>query len=111
MQAKINKTSDSVKNSIQNAKDLVKEFYMIRERTRRRITFAERYSGILKDSSDYSLIRLLVDKPAQGEKALVGAGYFVDIEPVPVFRVVNEPGMLGEGIKRFGAAGIKIDFI
>jgi hypothetical protein len=47
--------------SIQNAKDSVKELYNMREKTGRRIALAESYRGILKDSSDYSLIRLLVD--------------------------------------------------
>jgi hypothetical protein len=49
--------------SIQNAKDSVKELYNMREKTGRKIAFAESYRGILKDSSDYSLIRLLADKP------------------------------------------------
>ena len=50
--------------SIQNAKDSVKELYNMREKTGRRIALAESYRGILKDSSDYSLIRLLVDQPS-----------------------------------------------
>jgi len=45
--------------SIQNAKDFVKELYKMREKTGRRIALAESYRGILKDSSDYSLIRFL----------------------------------------------------
>ncbi len=55
--------------SIQNAKDSVKELYNMREKTGRRIALAESYRGILKDSSDYSLIRLLVDRPDEAEKA------------------------------------------
>jgi hypothetical protein len=47
--------------NIQNAKDAVKELFKIREKTRRRIALAESYRGILKDSSDYSIIRILVD--------------------------------------------------
>jgi hypothetical protein len=97
--------------SIQNAKDSVKELYKIREKTRRRIALAESYKGILKDSSDYSLIRLLVDKPDDAEKALVGANHLVDIEPVLVFDLVNQPGMLGKVVRRFGEASINIDYI
>src|SRR5512136_2710624 len=97
--------------SIQNAKDSVKELYNMREKTGRRIALAESYRGILKDSSDYSLIRLLVDKPDEAEKALASANHFADIEPVLVFRLVNQPGMLGEVVRRFGAARINIDYI
>ncbi len=64
--------------SIQNAKDSVKELYHMREKTGRRIALAESYRGILKDSSDYSLIRLLVDKPIEAIKALDEAKHEVD---------------------------------
>ena len=97
--------------SIQNAKDSVKELYNMREKTGRRIALAESYRGILKDSSDYSLIRLLVDHPVEAEKALLNANHLVDTEPILVFRLVNQPGMLGRVAKRFGEANINIDYI
>jgi hypothetical protein len=97
--------------SIQNARDSVKELYNMREKTRRRIALAESYRGILKDSSDYSLIRLLVDKPGEAEKALLKANHLVDTDPILIFKLVNQPGMLGEVAKRFGEAEINIDYI
>lgn len=97
--------------SIQNAKDAVKELFKIREKTKRRIAIAESYKGILKDSSDFSLIRLLVDKPQTANKTLSDAQYMVDTEPIFVFRLVNRPGMLGEVVKRLGDAQINIDYI
>ncbi len=97
--------------SIQNAKDSVKELFNMREKTGRRIALAESYRGILKDSSDYSLIRLLVDKPLDAEKALLGANHLVDKEPILVFRLVNQPGILGKVAKRIGEAGVNIDYI
>jgi hypothetical protein len=97
--------------SIQNAKDSVKELYNMREKTGRRIALAESYRGILKDSSDYSLIRLLVDKPTEAEKALVKADHLVEKEQVLVFRLVNQPGMLGQVAKRLGEANVNIDYI
>lgn len=97
--------------SIQNAKDSVKELYKMREKTGRRIALAESYRGILKDSSDYSLIRLLVDQPIEAEKVLLKASHLVDTEPVIVFRLVNEPGILGRVAKRLGETGINIDYI
>jgi len=97
--------------SIQNAKDSVKELYKMREKTGRRIALAESYRGILKDSSDYSLIRLLVDQPIEAEKVLLKANHLLDKEPVLVFRLVNQPGILGGVAKRFGEANINIDYI
>lgn len=97
--------------SIQNAKDSVKELYNMREKTGRRIALAESYRGILKDSSDYSLIRLLVDQPMEGEKVLAKANHLVDKEEVLVFKLVNQPGILGRVAKRFGETEINIDYI
>ena len=97
--------------SIQNAKDSVKELFNMREKTGRRIALAESYRGILKDSSDYSLIRILVDKPIEAEKALVKANHLTDKDQVVVFRLVNQPGMLGRVAKRFGESNVNIDYI
>ncbi len=97
--------------TIQNAKDLVKELYNMREKTGRRIALAESYRGILKDSSDYSLIRLLVDQPIEAEKVLLKAKHLVDKDQVLVFRLANRPGVLGGVAKRFGETDINIDYI
>ena len=97
--------------SIQNAKDSVKELYNMREKTGRRIALAESYRGILKDSSDYSLIRILVDKPIEAEKALVKTNHLIDRDHVLVFRLVNRPGILGNVAKRFSEANVNIDYI
>ncbi len=97
--------------SIQNAKDSVKELLNMREKTGRRIALAESYRGILKDSSDYSLIRILADKPIEAEKALVKANHLIDKDQVLVFRLVNKPGMLGRLAKRFGESNVNIDYI
>jgi len=97
--------------SIQNAKDSVKELFNMREKTGRRIALAESYRGILKDSSDYSLIRILVDKPAEAEKALTASKHLLYADPILVFKLVNQPGMLGKVAKRFGEAQVNIDYI
>ena len=97
--------------SIQNAKDSVKELFNMREKTGRRIALAESYRGILKDSSDYSLIRILVDNPIEAEKALVKTNHLIDKDQVLVFRLVNQPGMLGRVAKRFGESSVNIDYI
>jgi hypothetical protein len=96
--------------NIQNAKDAVEELFKIREKTRRRIALAESYRGILKDSSDYSVIRILVDKPEEARGRLKELEYLLDSEPVLVFTLINKPGMLGQVAKRLGEAGININY-
>jgi hypothetical protein len=97
--------------SIQNVKDAVKELYRIREKTGRRVTLDASYQGILKDSSDYSMIRLMVDNPVAAEEVLIQSKHLVDSDPVLVFRLENRPGMLGRVAKRFGESEINIDYI
>ncbi len=97
--------------SIQNAKDSVKELYKMREKTGRRIALAESYRGILKDSSDYSLIRIVVDKPTEAEQALAKANHLIDRDDVLVFRLANQPGILGSVAKRLGESHVNIDYI
>lgn len=97
--------------SIQNAKDSVKELFNMREKTGRRIALAESYRGILKDSSDYSLIRILVDHPKKAEEELLKSKHLVSKDHVMVFKLLNKPGMLGKVAKRFGEANVNIDYI
>lgn len=97
--------------SIQNAKDSVKELFNMREKTGRRIALAESYRSILKDSSDYSLIRILVDRPVEAERALLGSNHLLHTDQVLVFKLPHQPGMLGKVAKRFGEGGVNIDYI
>lgn len=96
--------------NIQNAKDAVRELFNIREKTRRRIALAESYRGILKDSSDYSIIRIVVDKPEEARERLTELEYLLDAEAVLVFTLINKPGSLGHVAKRLGEAGININY-
>jgi len=97
--------------SIQNAKDYVEELYRARERSGRRIVLAESYRGVLRESSDYSVIRLVVDQPKEAEEILHRAEYAVDIEPVICLTLTNKPGVLGEVAGKFAQANINIDYV
>lgn len=97
--------------SIQNAKDYVEELYKARERSGRRTVLAESYRGVLRESADYSVIRLVVDQPDAAEKILRNATYTVDVEPVICTNLMNKPGVLGEVAGRFAQAKINIDYV
>lgn len=97
--------------SIQNARDSVKELYNIKIKTNSRIEMKESYLGILKESSNYSLIRFLVDDPVEGEKVLVNAKYLMDKDHVLVLKLGNRPGMLGKVTRIIGDAHVNIDYV
>jgi hypothetical protein len=97
--------------SIQNAKNYVEELFRARERSGRRIVLEASYRGVLKESSDYSVIRLVVAEPEQAEAVLRDAGYALDIEPVIGVVLANRPSVLGEVAGKFAQANINIDYV
>jgi hypothetical protein len=97
--------------SIQNAKDFVEELYNIKMKTKSRIEMEASYRGILKESSPYSLIRLLVDDAEKGERVLTEADYLFDKDHVLVLTLGNRPGTLGEVVKIIGDAHVNIDYV
>ena len=97
--------------SIQNAKDYVMELYRAREKTGRRIAPAANYSSILKDSEEYSVIRLVVDKAEEAKKILADADYIFDLSPVLQITLENRPGSLGELAGLFARANVNIDYV
>ena len=97
--------------SIQNARDYVMELYRAREKTGRRIALTQNYQSILKESADYSVIRLLVDEPQKAEHLLTEANYSVDMSTVLSVRLDNKPGQLGEVSRKLAEADININYV
>jgi len=97
--------------SIQNAKDYVMELFRAREKTGRRIALAQNYKGILKDSADYSVIRLLLDQPQKAENLLHENKYSVDTASVLCVRLDNKPGELGRVAQILAEAEININYV
>jgi hypothetical protein len=97
--------------SIQNAKNYVEELFRARERSGRRVVLEASYRGVLKESADYSVIRLVVAQPEPAEAVLREAGYTLDIEPVIGVVLPNRPSMLGEIAAKFAQASLNIDYV
>ena len=97
--------------TIQNAKDSVKELYNIKIKTKSRMEMEASYRGILRESSNYSLIRILVDKAEECEKVLTKAEYLFDKDHVLVLKLANIPGTLGKVAEIFGNADVNIDYV
>ena len=94
--------------SIQNAKDYVMELLRAREKSGRRVVLAQNYQGILKESSDFSIIRFLVDQPQKAEHLLAEAKYPVDTSQVLCVRLDNKPGQLGMVSRKLADADVNM---
>lgn len=97
--------------SIQDAKDSVKELLNMKIKTRSRVEMEQSYRGILKESSNYSLIRLLVNDAVTAEKVLTDAKYLLDTDDVLVLTLANKPGTLGKVSQIIGNAHVNIDYV
>ena len=97
--------------TIQNAKDSVKDLYNIKIKTKSRMEMEASYRGISRESSNYSLIRILVDHPKECEKVLTKAKYLFDKDHVLVLTLVNKPGTLGKVAEIVGNAHVNIDYV
>jgi len=97
--------------SIQNAKNYLMELFRAREVTGRRITVADHYQGILRETSTYSVIRLIVDQPEKAREAFERHDYPVDATDVLVLTLKNEPGVLGSMARRLSKHQINIDYV
>lgn len=95
--------------SIQNARDYVQELFRARERSGRRMVLAQSYQGVLKESAEVSVIRMVLDPNA--EDILSEAGYTLDVEPVICLYLSHRPGTLEEVARRFADHGINIDYV
>jgi hypothetical protein len=97
--------------SIQDAKYSVKELYNMKMKTKSRIEMEQSYRGIIKESSNYSLIRLVLDNAEEGEKVLNKAEYLLDKDTVLVLKLINKPGTLWKVVNIIGSTDINIDYV
>jgi hypothetical protein len=96
--------------SIQDANEYLLALYDVRGQTGRRVAPRDYYEAILKESSRYSMIRMITDNPDNAVQVLTKAGYQVKIQEVIGLVLDNEPGVLNKISKRFGDAGINIAY-
>jgi len=97
--------------SIQNARDYVEELFRARERSGRRIVLAESYRGVLRESAEYSVIRMVAEPSERVEAILTSAEYAIDIAPVLCLYLEHKAGVLLEVAERFSSKGINIDYV
>ncbi|WP_028325859.1 ACT domain-containing protein [Desulfatirhabdium butyrativorans] len=97
--------------TIQDASSYVKELFQARGKSLKRIASVASYNSIRKDSSEYALIRILVDHTDKAIDLLSRNDYLFDIMPVIAIELENRPGVLAEISNKFGQEGININYV
>ncbi|RJR27697.1 MAG: amino acid-binding protein [Desulfobacteraceae bacterium] len=97
--------------TIQDASEYVQELFKARGKSLKRIAPAASYGSMQKDSADYALIRLLVERTDKAIDILSKEGYLFDILPVIALEIENRPGTLAEITRKFGEEGININYV
>ena len=97
--------------TIQDASAYVQELFKARGKSLKRIAPAASYGSMQKDSAEFALIRLLVDKTDDAIDLLSKKEYLFDIMPIIALVIDNHPGTLAGMAKRFGQEGININYV
>jgi hypothetical protein len=96
--------------SIQDANEYLLALYDVRNQTGRRVAPRDYYEAILKESVNYSMIRLITDNPTKAVEVLGKAGYNVKVQEVIGLILDNKPGVLNKISRMLGDAGINIAY-
>ena len=97
--------------TIQDASSYVQELFKARGKSIKRIASVANYNSIKMDSREFALIRLLVNNSDKAMDILSKNEYIFDIMPVIAIELENHPGTIAEVSKKFGKAGININYV
>ncbi len=65
----------------------------------------------LADTSDFGVLRLIVDDPTKAQEALKEEGYTVSTTEVIAVKVPDKPGGLGRVLRSFIGLGVNIEYM
>ncbi len=97
--------------TIQDASAYVQNLFEARGKSLKRIASSINYNSIRRDSAEFALIRMLVDKPDRAIEILKENKYLFDTKEVIAIDIENVPGRLSEITKEFGKQGININYV
>jgi len=63
------------------------------------------------DSTEQSVVRLIVDKPDEASQALAAKSFMSVGTPVLVLNLANEVGALSQTTRKLGTAGLNINYV
>lgn len=97
--------------TIQDASSYVQNLFEARGKSLKRIASSASYSSIRRDSAEFALIRMLVDKTDEAVALLKDRNYLFDTKELIAIELDNTPGRLFEVTKKFGEEGININYV
>ncbi|MBO4926795.1 MAG: hypothetical protein J5379_00895 [Clostridiales bacterium] len=63
------------------------------------------------DSSDYGVLRMILDKPEEAVQVLTDAGFTVSMSPVLAIAIPDQPGTLDQALTKFSETGESMEYI
>ncbi len=97
--------------TIQDASSYVQSLFKARGKSLKRIASAASYNSMRKDSAQYALLRLLVDKTDKAMDLLSKNKVIFDTMPVVALELSNRPGELAAITRKFGEEGVNINYV
>jgi len=97
--------------TIQDASAYVQNLFEARGKSLKRLASSASYSSMRRDSVDFALIRLMVDKAQIAVDLLKANDYLFDTNEVVAIDVTNKPGELAKITKKFGEEQININYV
>ena len=97
--------------TIQDASAYVQNLFEARGRSLKRLASYASYSSMRRDSAEFALIRLIVDKSEKAMVILKENDYLFDSKEVVTIDITNKPGEFTKITKRFGEEKININYV
>lgn len=97
--------------TIQDASNYVQELFKARGKSIKRIASVSNYNMMRRDSAEFALIRMLVDKTDEAASLLNEKNYVFDTIDVLAIELENKPGNLAEISEKIGNLDININYV
>jgi len=97
--------------SIQDASAYVMELFRARGKSLKRIASTNSYDSMKRDSEEFALIRLVVDKTDEAIELLAENDYMFDVFNVIALNLENRPGSLARIASKFGEENVNIKYV
>jgi hypothetical protein len=97
--------------TIQDASAYVQKLFEARGKSLKRLASSASYSSMRRDSAQFALIRLIVDKPEKAIDLLKENDYLFDSKEVVAIDITNKPGEFTKITKKFSEEQININYV
>ena len=97
--------------TIQDASAYVQNLFEARGKSLKRLASSASYSSMRRDSAQFALTRLIVDKPEETIDLLKENDYLFDSKEVVAIDITNKPGEFTKITRKLGEEKININYV